>query len=109
MKSVLALLIGFLIALLPSIAGTVVEYIQAPLKEALEDYYQGLAQKQFRQILEQRRLDGAPVPADLDAAAQLMADEGLVPEEHYVDPQEVLGAFAQAFPDASRRQQVSAA
>jgi sec-independent protein translocase protein TatC len=108
MKSVLALAIGFLIALLPSIAGSVVEYIQAPLKVALEDYYRGLAQKEYRQILEQRRLDGAPVPADLDAAAQLMADEGLVPEERYVDPQEILAALARAFPGAVDTSQLPA-
>jgi sec-independent protein translocase protein TatC len=52
------------------------------------------------EYLEQRRLDGAPVPRDLDAAAQTMADEGLVPEERYVDPQVTLEALARAYPDA---------
>jgi len=97
-KSVLALAIGFLVALM--FAGSVVEYVQTPLKAALADYYRDLAQKEYRQILEQRRLEGAPVPADLDAAAELMASEGLVPEEHYVDPRETLDALARAFPEA---------
>jgi sec-independent protein translocase protein TatC len=99
-KCVLAFVVGFGVALIPQVAGSVVEYVQAPLKEALTDYYRGLAEKEFRQILEQRRQEGAPVPADLDAAAKLMADEGLVPEEHYIDPREALEALKKAFPDA---------
>ena len=86
--------------MLPSIAGSVVEYIQTPLKEALTEYYRGLNEKAFRQILEQRRLEGAPVPKDIAAAAKLMADQGLVPEERYVDPRETLDALAHAFPNA---------
>ena len=81
-------------------AGSVVEYVQTPLKESLSDYYRGLARTEYRRILEQRRLEGAPVPKDLDAAAELMASEGLVPEEHYVDPRETLDALARAFPGA---------
>jgi len=97
-KSVLALVIGFLVALV--FAGSIVEYVQTPLKAALTDYYRGIIRKEYRQILEQRRLEGAPVPKDLDAAAALMASQGLVPEEHYVDPREALEALAQAFPEA---------
>jgi sec-independent protein translocase protein TatC len=40
------------------------------------------------------------VPKDLDAAAELMASQGLVPEERYVDPQELFAALARAFPEA---------
>jgi len=97
-KSVLALVIGFLIALL--FAGWVVDYVQTPLKSALEDYYRGLAKQSYLHYLERRRLDGAPVPQDLDAAAQLMADEGLVPDERLIDPREVLESFQKAFPGA---------
>jgi sec-independent protein translocase protein TatC len=97
-KSVLALVIGFLIAL--AFAGNVVEYVQTPLKVALEDYYRGLAKRQYLAYLEQRRLDGAPVPSDLDAAVELMAKEGLVPEERYVDPRPAIEALARMYPDA---------
>jgi len=102
-KSVLALTIGFGVALL--FAGSVVDYVQTPLKGALEDYYRGLAKKSYLAYLEQRRLDGAPVPQDLEAAAQLMADQGLVPDERLVDPRELLESIQSAFPgaiDASR-------
>ena len=97
-KSVLALSIGFLVALL--FAGWVVDYVQTPLKAALEDYYRGLAAKSYLQYLEQRRLEGAPVPRDIGAAAQLMADEGLVPDERLIDPREALESIEKAFPDA---------
>jgi sec-independent protein translocase protein TatC len=97
-KSVLALAIGFAIALL--FAGWVVDYVQTPLKSALEDYYRGQAKKSYLAYLEERRLDGAPVPQDLDAAAQLMADEGLVLEERLIDPREVLESIQKALPGA---------
>jgi sec-independent protein translocase protein TatC len=97
-KSVLAFVIGFGIALFPPVAGSVVEYVQTPLKEALTDYYRGIAAREYRQILEQRRLEGAPVPADLDAAVKVMADEGLVPEERYFDPRETLEALSKVYP-----------
>jgi sec-independent protein translocase protein TatC len=97
-KSVLAFAIGFCIALLPPVAGSVVEYVQTPLKEALTNYYKEIARKEYLQILERERLAGLPVPSDLEAAAQLMADEGLVPEERYLDPRAMLEALANAFP-----------
>ncbi len=102
-KAVLALAIGFVIALFPPIAGGVVEYVQTPLKESLTNYYRGLAKQQYFEYLEQRRLDGAPVPSDLDAAAELMASEGLVPEERFVDPRETLDALDRVFPQAVDR------
>ena len=97
-KSVLALVIGFMVALL--FAGSVVDYVQTPLKSALENHYRRLAKQTYFKYLEQRRLDGAPVPSDLDAAAEIMANEGLVPEERYLDPRVTLDALAQAYPDA---------
>ncbi len=98
-KSVLAYTIGFCIALLPLVAGSVVEYVQTPLKEALTNYYQQIAREEFLQILERERLAGLPVPSDPEAAAQLMADQGLVPEERYLDPRATLEAFAKIYPD----------
>lgn len=86
-KAVLALAIGFGIALWPPIAGGVVEYVQVPLKAALADYYQGVARREALRILEELRLRGLPVPEDPEAAAELIAEEGLVPDLRFVDPQ----------------------
>src|SRR3990172_4492781 len=97
-KASLALVIGFGVALM--FAGTVVDYVQTPLKDALSDYYRGLAQQQYLAYLEQRRQAGDPVPQDLEAAAALMASEGLVPEERLIDPREALESVQRAFPNA---------
>ena len=97
-KSVLALVIGFVVAL--AFAGWVVDYVQTPLKAALADYYRGLAKQQYRALLEQRRAEGAPVPRDLDAAAETIANEGLVPEERFIDPRATVEALARLYPEA---------
>jgi sec-independent protein translocase protein TatC len=81
-------------------AGWVVDYVQTPLKQSLTEYYRGLSEKQYLQYLEQQQAAGMPVPKDLPAAAALMAKEGLVIEERFVDPSETLEALARTFPDA---------
>jgi sec-independent protein translocase protein TatC len=103
MKSVLALAVGFLIALIPSISGTVVEYVQTPLKDALREYYEGIARTDALRILEQQRQAGMPVPENLEAAAKLIADEGLVPEERFIDPQSLAGLLERVTPGAVDR------
>src|SRR3990172_3604864 len=87
-KATLALVIGFLVALL--FAGWLVDYVQTPLKRSLTEYYRGLAAKEYRHYLETQQLAGAAVPDDPQAAAQRLADEGLVAEERDVDPHDVL-------------------
>jgi sec-independent protein translocase protein TatC len=107
-KSVLALAIGFGIALFPPIAGGVVAYVQVPLKQALSDYYRGLAKRDALRILEQQRQAGMPVPQDLEAAAELIAREGLVPEERFVEPGEMAAALERALPGTVDRSKVPA-
>ena len=72
--------------------------MQTPLKAALTNYYRDLAEKEYLQHFEQLRADGADVPDDLDAAAKLLADQGLVAEEHFIDPREALEAIAEKLP-----------
>src|SRR6185436_9870813 len=86
-KAILSLVIGVLIGLL--FANRVVEYVQTPLKNALEDYYGGLGGRQYHQFLIDRAASGHPVPADLDAAEKSFTDEGLVMEERLVDPRDL--------------------
>src|SRR3972149_3408707 len=77
LKSVAALAIGFLIALIPSVAGSVVEYVQTPLKAALAEYTAGDSKQRSTDYYEAQRLAGEPVPADIEAAAEVMARGGL--------------------------------
>jgi sec-independent protein translocase protein TatC len=82
-KAVLALAVGFLIALIFS--DRVIDYIQTPLRNALKEHYGRAAVKEYRRILEERRAEGLPVPANVDEALETLADQGLVAEERYVD------------------------
>ena len=59
-KATIALVVGVLIGLI--FAGDVVDYVQTPLKAALEEYYIRLETEEFRAYLEQQRLEGKPVP-----------------------------------------------
>lgn len=102
-KAVLALAIGFLVALWPPIAGGVVSYVQTPLKEALAEYYQGVARREALRILEELRLRGLPVPEDPAAAADLIATEGLVPDLRFVDPGALADTLEEAAPGAVDR------
>jgi sec-independent protein translocase protein TatC len=95
-KSVLALVIGFMVGLW--FAGDLVEYVQTPLKKALEDYYIRLATKEYRAYLTDQKEKGGPVPADIDEAINRFAEEGLITEERWVDPDEVLGELAAGAP-----------
>lgn len=97
-KSVLALVVGFLVALL--FANSLVDYVQTPLRRSLTDYYRDLATQEYMHRLEQQRAAGVAVPEDAQAAAQRFADEGLVAEERYVDPRDALEALARALPGA---------
>jgi sec-independent protein translocase protein TatC len=97
-KSLLALTVGFLIGLL--FAGKLIDYVQEPLREALKDYYTDLQEKEFRQELEQQRAAGIAVPQDLDAAAARYAERGLITDERYIDPYELLAALKAFAPDA---------
>jgi sec-independent protein translocase protein TatC len=91
-KATLALIGGFVIGLV--FAGDVVNYVQTPLKAALMDYRIRQARGEYLKLLAEQRTEGLAVPADLEAAADLFAKEGLVTEEHLVDPHELAAQLA---------------
>ncbi len=96
LKSVIALVVGFMVGLW--FAGNLVEYVQTPLKQALKDYYIRLATNEYRQRLIDQKAAGGPAPEDIEAAAQLFADQGLITEERWIDPGEVLEQLAAGAP-----------
>jgi sec-independent protein translocase protein TatC len=81
--AVLSLAAGFIVALVFS--DRIINYIQTPLRSALQEHYGRAAARDYRRILEERSAAGMPVPADIDKAVTLLAEEGLVAEERYVD------------------------
>ncbi len=92
-------MIGFIIGMYPPISAGLVSYIQTPLRAALKEHYRYEAKQEYIAFLERQRENGLPVPADLAAAADTFADEGLVTEERYVDPLSVLRLLADAYPN----------
>jgi hypothetical protein len=46
------------------------------------------------------------VPGDIEAAAELMANEGLVPDERYIDLRQLVDAIDGKFPDVIDRSKI---
>jgi sec-independent protein translocase protein TatC len=97
-KAIFSLVIGVLIAL--SFAGKVVEYVQVPLKNALENYYTRVENEKFRHTLKKDAEEGRVVPTDIDAAAKAFADARVIPEDHLVDPAEIAAILKRITPGA---------
>jgi sec-independent protein translocase protein TatC len=77
-----------------------VSYIQTPLRAALKDYYSRLAGEEYRQYLLKLRDEGKAVPTDIDQAAKVMEEQGLMTEEHYVDRYDLLEWLVGSAPEA---------
>ncbi len=91
-KCLAAWMVGTLFGLL--VGWQVVDYVQTPLREALDNFYRGQAEEAMVDRLQEQQAAGDTVPEDIPTAAAKMADEGLVPEDVFIDPAE----FAKALP-----------
>jgi sec-independent protein translocase protein TatC len=85
-KSILALVIGFLVALV--FARGVAQYLQKPLKDALNDYYTKLGQRDYLKQLTQEHPNANA--EQLDAAGNRLLEQRLIPEDHFISRQEWL-------------------
>lgn len=90
-KAIAALVIGTLVGLL--FAQRLVDYVQTPLRDALVDYYRDYEAERYKEWLLDEHKNGAELPDDLDAAAKLYAERGLVAERRKVDPHELAKAL----------------
>jgi sec-independent protein translocase protein TatC len=95
-KSLAAWVLATLVGLM--LGWSVVDYVQTPLRKSLDTYYRGEAEVAQLQRLEQKQAAGENVPEDLETAADELAAEGLVPEELYVDRQELSQALGVEVP-----------
>ncbi len=95
-KSLAALAIGTGLGLL--LGFSAVDYIQEPLRDSLETFYRGQAEKDNLTRLQEKQQAGEKVPDDLAATAEQMADEGLVPDFLLVDPQDLARILGQTPP-----------
>jgi len=95
-KSIAALLVGTLFGLL--IGGAVVDHIQTPLRQALENFYRGQAEKSHLERFEEMQQEGLEVPDDLAAAAEARAKQGLVPKILIIDRDDLARELGQEVP-----------
>ncbi len=104
-RSLTGLAIGFVVGLY--FGGDVVAFIQTPLTEALEGYYQAQSTKDILDRLEQLREAGYPVPDDLDPddpdevaafVTKVTQDKNLILEEIYINPRDLLNQLRKADP-----------
>ncbi len=92
-KAVIALVIGFAIGLL--FAAPIVRAIEAPLKQALTQFYQ---QKAFVKVAAELPAELAQNTAIRESIENLIFHEGLMPEERYVSPGDMLSELRNHYP-----------
>ena len=90
-KSIVALALGTLVGL--TVGWSVVDYIQTPLRGALETFFSRQAVNAQVQRLQELRDAGQPVPDDIEAAAKEMVADGLRPTDIYVQRGELSRAL----------------
>ena len=95
-KSIAALLVGTLFGLL--IGGAVVDHIQTPLRQALENFYRGKAERSHVERFEEMQQEGLEVPEDFAAEAKSRADQGLVPKVIIIDRNDLARELGQEVP-----------
>jgi sec-independent protein translocase protein TatC len=103
-KAVIALVIGFAIGLL--FAAPIVRAIEAPLKDALADFYQKRAFEQLRGELPPDLVDD---PATSKALQKLIYEDGLMPEERFVAPGSLLDMLRERYPETFKDIELPAA
>ncbi len=99
-KSILVLFVGFLVGL--SVGRQIVDYVQTPIRDAMVRFYTRQAIDQERQRLEDMKAAGQPVPENLDQAAEVMANSGLLRHDFLVTPDDLAAAVRQHFPEAAK-------
>jgi sec-independent protein translocase protein TatC len=108
-RSIVGLMLGFVVGLY--YGSDFVQYVEGPLKDALDVYHQDVSAKKVLEQREELREAGYAVPKDDDAVEEAVAkplpgkspqDGGCVFEEVYVNPREVLLRLKEAYPQQFR-------
>ena len=97
-KAVIGLAIGFVLGLF--VGGRVVEFIQRPLKLALTQYYEDQSLDRVESHLVELRAAGYTLPDDPDTLKKYMSENGLMFEEVFVNPHELLHQLQGSAPPA---------
>jgi len=95
-RALVGLMVGFLVGL--AIGQHVVEFIQIPLRSALEGYYEKKALADAQRRWEEFQNQHLPMPTDMEMVKKLVVEEHLLPEEVYVHPEELLRGLQPHYP-----------
>ena len=99
-KSLIGLVIGVGIGLY--IGGSVVRFIQSPLEKALINYYQDTAIEEWQQKNDDLTAGGHSVAHSQDNVRSLIKDEDLLPEEVWIERDELTGQLEADNPDLAQ-------
>jgi len=97
-KSLIALVVCSIVGLIPFAGGNLVALIKAPLESALSAYYETQASDLAREKLEAMRAAGEVLPDDPAKIAEFVSDNHLLPQQVFVDPDEVVSQLRQRDP-----------
>ncbi len=96
-RSLVGLVAGFVVGLF--VGNQVVQFIKLPLKNALEDYQEDKSLRDAEKKLEELQNQGMALPANPAELKHLVKKEKLIPEQVYVQPEEMLPALKARFPE----------
>ncbi|MBN2218338.1 MAG: twin-arginine translocase subunit TatC, partial [Pirellulales bacterium] len=97
-RSVVALVLASVVGLMPFAGGNLVALIKRPLESALSDYYEIQATDLAKQKLEAMRAKGEVLPDDPAKIANFVRETHLLPQQVFVDPDEVVNQLRQHDP-----------
>lgn len=95
-RALFGLVIGFVIGLL--VGQRVVAFIQTPLVNALNKYYQARTLEKVEQNLAAMQQAGVNLPDAPDRLAEFVARENFLAEEAYIDPADILRQLKARYP-----------
>ena len=99
-RALFGLVIGFVIGLF--FGGNVVAFIQTPLTAALEGYYKDKTLGEAREELKKLKKEGKVLPANPDQIEQLVDEERLLPDDVFIQPDELIKALKLRYPELER-------
>jgi sec-independent protein translocase protein TatC len=95
-RAITGLAIGFTLGLL--IGNQVVLFIEMPLTNALTEYYSKKALTRAEGKLAKLKEEGKSLPADQTMLKQMVEKWGLLPEEIFIQPDELIGPLKDRYP-----------
>jgi sec-independent protein translocase protein TatC len=98
-KSLFALVIGFLVGLL--VGRYIVDYIQTPLRDALQGFYLRQAEANQQRWVEEMQAAGEEVPEGFIKSTNEMATAGLIPQRYFLLKDDFDALLKQRYPGVS--------